>query len=135
VVASWPLDAVDAANRVRLAWLLTACTTLLRPGGCLILVVAVPAGTTTTPEDFTGVVHAAAGVGLGYLQHIVAVTADISDSGNVDGGGDVSSTTSPTRNCSPSPAPPASSGRSPACGCTRTCSCSAGPKFPGVQRN
>jgi hypothetical protein len=55
---------------------LTACAQLLRPGGCLILVVAVPAGTAGTPEDFTPVVQAAAAVGLGYLQHIVAVTAD-----------------------------------------------------------
>ncbi|MGC9668462.1 hypothetical protein ACNTMW_18140 [Planosporangium sp. 12N6] len=76
VVARWPLDEVDAANRVRLAWLLAACARLLRPGGCLILVVAVPAGVTATPQDFSGVVQAAAGVGLGYLQHIVAVTAD-----------------------------------------------------------
>ena len=78
VVACWPLDRHnDAANRVRLAWLLTACARLLGTGGCLILVVAVPAGTPTTPQDFTGVVQAAAGVGLGYLQHIVAVAADI----------------------------------------------------------
>jgi hypothetical protein len=76
VVARWPLGAVDAANRVRLAWLLTACARLLRPGGCLILVVSVPAGTTAAPEDFSGVVSAAAGVGLAYLQHIVAVAAD-----------------------------------------------------------
>jgi hypothetical protein len=77
VVARWPLDATgDAANRVRLAWLLTACARLLRPGGCLILVVAVPAGTPPVPEDFTPVVQAAAGVRLGYLQHIVAVAAD-----------------------------------------------------------
>jgi SAM-dependent methyltransferase len=76
VVACWPLDDSDAANRVRLAWLLTGCARLLRPGGCLILVVAVPAGTSATPEDFTPVVQAAAGVGLGYLQHIVAVAAD-----------------------------------------------------------
>jgi hypothetical protein len=77
VVACWPLDEHnDAANRVRLAWLLTACARLLRPGGCLILVVAVPAGTPTTPQDFTPVVQAAAGVRLGYLQHIVAVAAD-----------------------------------------------------------
>ncbi|WP_328463628.1 hypothetical protein OHA21_38455 [Actinoplanes sp. NBC_00393] len=76
VVARWPLDSGDAANRVRLAWLLTACAQLLRPGGCLILVVAVPAGTPPIPEDFTPVVQAAAGVRLGYLQHIVAVTAD-----------------------------------------------------------
>jgi hypothetical protein len=77
VVACWPLDQQnDAADRVRLAWLLTACARLLRPGGCLILVVAVPAGTPGTPQDFTPVVQAAAGVGLGYLQHIVAVAAD-----------------------------------------------------------
>ncbi|MEV6491565.1 hypothetical protein AB0M20_23565 [Actinoplanes sp. NPDC051633] len=75
VVASWPLDAGDAGNRVRLAWLLTAGAALLRPGGCLILVVAVPAGAAAAPEDFTSVMQAAAGAGLGYLQHIVAVAA------------------------------------------------------------
>ncbi|MEU4626652.1 hypothetical protein AB0G04_42545 [Actinoplanes sp. NPDC023801] len=77
VVARWPLDATGkAANRVRLAWLLTACAQLLRPGGCLILVVAVAPGVPPVPEDFSGVVQAAAGVGVGYLQHIVAVAAD-----------------------------------------------------------
>jgi hypothetical protein len=77
VVACWPLNQQnDAANRVRLAWLMTACARLLRPGGCLILVVAVSADTPGTPQDFTPVVQAAAGVGLGYLQHIVAVAAD-----------------------------------------------------------
>ncbi|WP_435585907.1 hypothetical protein [Micromonospora aurantiaca (nom. illeg.)] len=76
VVACWPLDPNAATNRVRLTWLLAACAQLLQPGGCLILVVTVPAGTTAGPEDFSGVVQAAAGVGLGYLQHLVAVTAD-----------------------------------------------------------
>ncbi|SCE95029.1 hypothetical protein GA0070618_2150 [Micromonospora echinospora] len=77
VVATWPLDASsDAANRARLAWLLAACGRLLRPGGCLVLVVGVPAGAVAAPEDFTPVVDAAAGCGLGYLQHIVAVAAD-----------------------------------------------------------
>ncbi|WFE51210.1 hypothetical protein [Micromonospora sp. WMMD1155] len=76
VVACWPLDPNAATNRVRLAWLLAACAQLLQPGGCLILVVTVPAGATAGPEDFSGVVQAAAGVGLGYLQHLVAVTAD-----------------------------------------------------------
>ncbi|MGW5079540.1 hypothetical protein [Micromonospora echinospora] len=75
VVACWPLDAADAGNRTRLAWLLTACARLLRPGGCLVLVVTAPA-TTVGPEDFTPVATAAAAVGLGYLQHIVAVSAD-----------------------------------------------------------
>ncbi len=76
VVACWPLHSLDPTNRVRLAWLLTACATLLCQGGCLLLVVGVPAGTTPTPEDFSPVVSAAATVGLGYLQHIVAVAAD-----------------------------------------------------------
>ncbi|WP_328421602.1 hypothetical protein OG470_06080 [Micromonospora sp. NBC_00389] len=76
LVASWPLDADEATNRVRLACLLTAGARLLRPGGCLVLIVAVPAGTIATPEDFSPLATAAANVGLGYLQHIVAVTAD-----------------------------------------------------------
>ncbi|GAB1644232.1 hypothetical protein [Krasilnikovia sp. MM14-A1259] len=76
VVAMWPLHDGDAANRVRLAWLLTACTRLLRPGGCLVLVVAAPEQTATAPQDFSRISTAAASVGLGYLQHIVAVDAD-----------------------------------------------------------
>ncbi|WP_200215473.1 hypothetical protein [Micromonospora coerulea] len=75
VVACWPLDAADTINRVRLAWLLTACARLLRPGGCLVLVVTVPASM-DGPEDFTPVATAAAAARLGYLQHIVAVAAD-----------------------------------------------------------
>ncbi|MEO3780493.1 hypothetical protein ABGB16_27500 [Micromonospora sp. B11E3] len=76
VVACWPLDPADATNRIRLAWLLTACARLLRPGGCLVLVVTVPTAAAGGPEDFTPVATAAASVGLGYLQHIVAVAAD-----------------------------------------------------------
>ncbi|MDZ5447923.1 hypothetical protein U2F26_35435, partial [Micromonospora sp. 4G57] len=76
VVACWPLDPADTTNRIRLAWLLTACMRLLRPGGCLVLVVTAPNGS-IGPEDFTPVATAAAAVGLGYLQHIVAVAADI----------------------------------------------------------
>jgi hypothetical protein len=76
VVACWPLDAANSANRVRLAWVLAACARLLRPGGCLVLVVGVPTGMTATPEDFGPLVAAASSVGLGYLQHIVAVAAD-----------------------------------------------------------
>ncbi|MEH0825978.1 MULTISPECIES: hypothetical protein [unclassified Micromonospora] len=75
VVACWPLDPADSSNRIRLAWLLTTCARLLRPGGCLILVVTVPI-TSGRPEDFTPVATAASEVGLGYLQHIVAVGAD-----------------------------------------------------------
>ncbi|MFG2064059.1 hypothetical protein ACGFIK_21865 [Micromonospora sp. NPDC048871] len=76
VVASWPLHEADITARVRLAWLLTACARLLRPGGCLVLVAGVPTGTQPTPEDFGPLVAAASEAGLGYLQHIVAVEAD-----------------------------------------------------------
>ncbi|WP_431896038.1 hypothetical protein [Micromonospora haikouensis] len=75
VVASWPLHETDTTARVRLAWLLAACARLLRPGGCLVLVVGVPTGTQPTPEDFGPLVAAASRAGLGYLQHIVAVEA------------------------------------------------------------
>ncbi len=76
VVACWPLHEADTTARVRLAWLLAACARLLRPGGCLVLVVGVPTGTQPTPEDFGPLVAAACRAGLGYLQHIVAVEAD-----------------------------------------------------------
>jgi hypothetical protein len=77
LVACWPLDPDgEAANRVRLAWLLAAGAELLRPGGCLVLVATVPSGAHATPEDFGPLVAAASAAGLGYLQHIVAVTAD-----------------------------------------------------------
>ncbi|MGC5322360.1 hypothetical protein ACPXB5_26930 [Micromonospora arida] len=76
VVASWPLHEAGTIGRVRLAWLLAACARLLRPGGCLVLVVGVPTGTQPTPEDFGPLVAAASAAGLGYLQHIVAVEAD-----------------------------------------------------------
>jgi len=89
VVTCWPLHEQEAANRIRLAWLLTVCARLLRPGGCLILVVTVPPGTVATPEDFTPMVQAAAaGAGLGYLQHIVAVHATIGTHNDTDNDGD-----------------------------------------------
>ncbi|WP_431893313.1 hypothetical protein [Micromonospora haikouensis] len=76
VVACWPLHDADTPARVRLAWLLAACARLLRPGGCLVLVVGVPAGVQTAPEDFGPLVAAASHAGLGYLQHVVAVEAE-----------------------------------------------------------
>ncbi len=77
VVATWPLSGDGAAaNRVRLAFLLAACRRLLRPGGCLVLVIQTADGTLAAPGNFSPMVDAAASAGLGYLQHIVAVTAD-----------------------------------------------------------
>jgi hypothetical protein len=75
LVAMWPLDASDAANRIRLAWLLDACSRLLAPDGCLILI-AGTGDSPSPPEDYHPITTAAAGVGLGYLQHIVAVDAN-----------------------------------------------------------
>jgi hypothetical protein len=77
VVACWPLHAVDATNRARLGRLLHACVQLLRPAGCLVLVVAAPTGVTAAPEDFGPLVDTAQQARLGYLQHIVAVRADV----------------------------------------------------------
>jgi hypothetical protein len=75
IVANWPLHTDPTGNTGRLAGLLTGCRRLLRPGGCLVLVVGAGDVVTPAPEDFTGVVRAAADTGLGYLQHIAAVTA------------------------------------------------------------
>jgi hypothetical protein len=77
VVACWPLHAVDATNRARLSWLLHACGQLLRPGGCLVLVVAAPTGATAAPADYRPIIDTAREARLGYLQHIVAVRADV----------------------------------------------------------
>jgi len=89
VVACWPLHTVDARNRTRLRGLLRAGVALLRPAGCLVLAVrpATPAATSAAlagpdapagrPEDFGPLVAAAREAGLGYLQHIVAVRADV----------------------------------------------------------
>jgi len=80
VVAAWPLDTGgQAPNRVRLAFLLATCARLLRPGGCLVLVVATPPGVAAVPQDLSDVVDAAAHTGLGYLQHIVALTTADTD--------------------------------------------------------
>src|SRR6266542_1906904 len=77
VVACWPLHAVDAKNRKRLRALLRAGAVLLRPGGCLVLVVVPPAAALATPEDFGPLLAAARDAGLGYLQHIVALRTGV----------------------------------------------------------
>ncbi|MEV8504527.1 hypothetical protein AB0368_06800 [Actinoplanes sp. NPDC051475] len=78
IVATWPLSHDDGAagNRVRLAFLLAAARRLLRPRGCLVLVIADADDTLAAAGDFTPMVNAAAVAGLDYQQHIVAITAD-----------------------------------------------------------
>ncbi|MEV6523139.1 hypothetical protein AB0M43_14410 [Longispora sp. NPDC051575] len=75
MVAAWPLAADPVAGELRRAWLLASASKLLRPGGCLVLIAATAPGAVPVPEDFTPVVAAASGARLGYLQHIVAVSA------------------------------------------------------------
>lgn len=78
VVGGWPLHPVDTRHRDRLRGLLRAGTALLRPAGCLVLVVRPSAAEAfVPPEDFGPLVAAAGAAGFGYLQHIVAVRADV----------------------------------------------------------
>ena len=86
VVGCWPLHTADVRNRQRLRGLLRAGVALLRPAGCLVLAVRPPATPAAPavadapagrPEDFGPLVAAAREAGLGYLQHIVAVRADV----------------------------------------------------------
>ncbi len=77
--ACWPLHPTRGRHQTRLRWLLHAGVALLRPGGCLVLVVRGKPGTAVpaAPQDYGPLVDAAADAGLGYLQHIVAVHADV----------------------------------------------------------
>jgi hypothetical protein len=79
LVTCWPLHPQRGRHRTRLRWLLHAGVALLRPGGCLVLVVRGRPGATVpaSPQDYRPLVDAAADAGLGYLQHIVAVHADV----------------------------------------------------------
>ena len=77
LVTCWPLHAAGARHRTRLRSLLRGGVALLRPGGCLVLIVRAPAQAPASPQDFGPLVDAARDAGLGYLQHIVAVRADV----------------------------------------------------------
>ena len=77
LVTCWPLHAAGARNRTRLRALLRGGVALLRPGGCLVLIVRAPAQAPASPQDFGPLVDAARDAELGYLQHIVAVRADV----------------------------------------------------------
>jgi hypothetical protein len=73
LVARWPLDGDTDTDPGRLDDLAAAAAAVLRPGGCLVFIAtgAVGAG------DYTVVVGAARAAGLRYLQHIVAIDADV----------------------------------------------------------
>jgi hypothetical protein len=77
MVAGWPLDGTGDGHTTRLPGLLRAAVMLLRPGGCLVLVVGRPTGVPAWPQDFGPLIAAARDAGLSYLQHIVAVRAPV----------------------------------------------------------
>jgi hypothetical protein len=79
LAACWPLHPTRGRHRARLRWLLHAGVALLRPGGCLVLAVRGKPGTAVpaSPHDYGPLVDAATEAGLGYLQHVVAVHADV----------------------------------------------------------
>jgi hypothetical protein len=73
LVARWPLDGDADTDPGRLGVLVALAAAVLRPGGCLAFVATNAVGT----GDYTAVVGAARAAGLRYLQHIVAIDADV----------------------------------------------------------
>jgi hypothetical protein len=73
LLALWPLHPTHPIAVRRLQVLAAAAIRVLQPGGCVIFVVA------GHPHrgNYTSLVEAATEAGLRYLQHIVAVAADI----------------------------------------------------------
>jgi hypothetical protein len=72
LVAGWPLDPDPDTNAIQLNELAITAARLLEPGGC-----AVFAAARHNSGNYTALVTAARAAGLRYLQHIVAITADI----------------------------------------------------------
>ena len=74
LIAPWPLHPSETSNTQRLAVLAAAAAQVLQPGGCVVFIAT---SDRAHRGAFTTVVTAAATAGLRYLQHIVAVGADI----------------------------------------------------------
>jgi hypothetical protein len=72
LVALWPLHLDEPVNARRLASLMAAASAVLHSGGCVAIVAAEDSG-----GQYTPLVAAAHAAGLRYLQHIVAVRADV----------------------------------------------------------
>jgi hypothetical protein len=72
LIAVWPLHDHEPANSDRLAAVMVAAVTVLRPGGCVAFIAA-----TQQTGEYSTLVGAARAAGLRYLQHIVAVRADV----------------------------------------------------------
>jgi hypothetical protein len=78
IVLPWPPPRQpDGMDRDRLVEMFRACRRLMSPGGCTIVALAdLPAGQTYI-EHSGPLIPAARHAGLGWLQHIIAITAPI----------------------------------------------------------
>ena len=78
IVLPWPPpQRPDGMDRDRLVEMFRACRRLMSPGGCSIVVLAgLPAGQTYI-EHSGPLIPAARHAGLGWLQHVIAITAPI----------------------------------------------------------
>jgi len=78
IVLPWPPpDQPDGMSRDGLVALFGACRRLMSPGGCTIVALAGLPPQQTFAEHSSALIPAAHQAGLGWLQHIVAITAPI----------------------------------------------------------
>ena len=74
LIAPWPLHPTDTIGVTRLHTLAVSATRILQPAGSVVFIAA---NATPAPGNYSSLVHAATTAGLRYLQHIVAIGADI----------------------------------------------------------
>jgi hypothetical protein len=74
LVASWPLHPNATTNTRRLVVLATSAVRVLQPGGCVVVIAV---GDRPDRGNYTRLIEPATTAGLRYLQHIVAIGADI----------------------------------------------------------
>jgi hypothetical protein len=74
LVASWPLHSTDPVAVVRLRTLAGSACRILQPVGSVVFIAT---SDTPAPGNYSTLVLAATAAGLRYLQHIVAIGADI----------------------------------------------------------
>jgi len=74
VLLRWP-PAEPPGDRITVDQVIAGASRLLRPGGC----VAVLAGPEAGPTNLATIIAAATRIGLRYLQHVIAIDADIVD--------------------------------------------------------
>lgn len=78
IVLPWPLPQdVDGIDATGLRGIFRACRRLMSPGGCTIVALAALPPQQTFAQHSTALIPAAQQAGLGWLQHIVAITAPV----------------------------------------------------------